>query len=306
MNKHFLQSETWQKYEELEGKKTFSLQNDDFSIMATLGKTPMGNYLYAPYGPALKDKKSFKKAMEAFKDLAKENQAIFIRVEPTLIFSEAEMRKAGFEKSKDLDPQHTWILDITVPEEQILENIESRKTRYWRNYAKKGITIRTSKRPEEISILSKLLANLGEKDNFTPQNEEHLKNQLKSGFATLYIAELEGKPIAASLIYDFEDTRYYAHAAADFEYRKLAAGTVLLIQMILDAKSEGKKCFDFWGITTSEDHNHPWYGFTQYKKSFGGEEVDYTGTYDLPIDKAKYKLYKMMRPINRIKRKLIK
>ena len=43
--------------------------------------------------------------------------------------------------------------------------------------------------------------------------------------------------------------------------------------MIIDAKHNGRKKFDFWGVTTSEDPNHPWYGFTKFKKSFGGELV---------------------------------
>ena len=98
--------------------------------------------------------------------------------------------------------------------------------------------------------------------------------------------------------------RYYAHAATDEEHRKLMAGTIILIQMIVDAKESGMETYDFWGITTSEDPKHPWYGFTQYKKSFGGEQVDYAGTWDLPVKKARYSLYKIVRKINRAKRKI--
>ena len=72
----------------------------------------------------------------------------------------------------------------------------------------------------------------------------------------------------------------------------------------LDAKKNGQKYYDFWGITTSKDKNHPWYGFTQYKKSFGGRQVDYAGTYDLPINRKKYALYSLLRPINKLKRKI--
>ena len=59
-------------------------------------------------------------------------------------------------------------------------------------------------------------------------------------------------------------------------------------------------------ITTSEDKNHPWYGFTQYKKSFGGFEVDYSGTWDFPLNKRKYSLYKKIRKANRLLRKISK
>ena len=73
----------------------------------------------------------------------------------------------------------------------------------------------------------------------------------------------------------------------------------------MEAKEAGKKRFDFWGVTTSEDPSHPWYGFTQYKKSFGGELVTYSGTYDLVTNAAKYKAYGLLRKANRLKRKVL-
>lgn len=322
MFKHFLQSKEWQKYEELEGHQTFTDDQPDFAYLAVKHDTKLGAYLNVPYGPSLKAsnqensennaqisittaKKSLQKALESLKSLAKAENCFFIRLEPTTPLNAEIMRQNACVKSTDIDPAHTWLLRLDdKSEEEILKGMESRKVRYWRNAAKKGISLRQTQNPEEITILTKFLKTLGEKDNFNPQTEQHLKNQLKTGFATLYVAELENQPIAAALIYDSEDTRFYMHAATDFEHRNLMAGTIILIQMILDAKTQGKKYYDFWGITTSEDKNHPWYGFTQYKKSFGGFERDYTGTYDLPLNKTKYSLYKKLRTVNRKLRKL--
>ncbi len=311
-----MQSREWQKYEELEGHKTFFEEGDGYHFLAVEHKTPFGNYLFCPYGPEFRDKRSFLKALRALKTLGISKNVTFIRIEPRIALNGPEMAKYSqkignlIKKSHDLDPAHTWHLDLTQNEEEILKNIESRKVRYWKNHQKKGITLKKSQNPEDITILIKFLKNLGEVDNFTPQDENHLKNQLKSGFATLYIADLteddKTEPIAAALIYDYKDTRYYAHAATDFEHRKLAAGTIILIQMILDAKKDGQKIYDFWGITTSEDKNHPWYGFTQYKKSFGGHQVDFAGTYDIILNQPKYKLYQFFRKINRMKRKIKK
>lgn len=318
MNGHFLQSDEWEKYEKLEGKKTFRISGADFSGMATLNETPLGNYLYLPYGPVLESEKAFSHALKALKKLAEEQSAYVIRIEPTIALKPAkiasEAKKLGMtsKKSHDLDPQYTWFLGLTASEEEILKGMESRKVRYWRNAEKKGITIRTTKDPEEITILTDFLKTLGEKDSFTPQDENHLKNQLKAGFATLYVAEYKDPgsdfngPIAAALVYDYEDTRFYAHAATDFEHRKFQAGSILLIQMILDAKKAGKKIYDFWGITKSEDPKHPWYHFTQYKKSFGGYEVEYSGTYDIILSPVKYRLYEMLRSANRAVRKIKK
>lgn len=343
MKPHFLQSSSWQKYQELEGHQSFFLDQNDFSALAILETTPLGNYLFCPYGPTLKLPDSspynapesspanansnpphsslpdhshlenaLKLALNSLSELAKQQNAIFVRLEPTLPLdgtlglSTADFQALGLKKSHDLEPAHTWTIDLTQPEPDLLKNMRKSNVQYWRSSSKKSLTVRQTTDPSEISILTDLLKKVSEKDHFNPQAKSHLKNQLKSGFATLYIAEFNDRPLAAALVYDSDDTRFYAHAAASDEERKLAAGTVLLVQIILDAKSAGKTTFDFWGITTSEDPHHPWYGFSQYKKSFGGELVTYSGTWDLPIQKFRYRLYTLLRSLNRLKRKFLK
>lgn len=308
---HLLQSHDWEKYSKSQGYQTFWRDGDGYQLLALLYHTPLGNYLYCPYGPLLTGsdpEQSMANALDALHSLAREVNAFFVRIEPLIPFSADQMHHWGFVKSHDLDPAHTWVLDLTQPTDSLLAGIEKTKVRHHRNHQKKGLVIRTTTDPEQITILASLLQGVGQRDHFTPQDADHLKGQLAAGFATLYIAEYtpEGStqpiPIAASLVYDYGGTRYYAHAATDDNYRKLMAGTVLLVQMILDAKDTGAHTFDFWGITTSSDPSHPWYGFTQYKKSFGGHQVDYSGTWDLPLRKLRYRLYQLLRKLNRSRR----
>lgn len=303
MNRHFLQSPAWESYEQLERHKTFWIDGNGYSILAVLKTTPVGNYLYCPYGPALDSAEDLQPALASLSELAQKQKAFFIRIEPTMSLTPNFLQKLGVKKSHDLNPAHTWALDLSPTQDELLQGIESSKVRYWRNYAKKGISIRHTKDPKQINILTDLLKKLGDRNHFTPQDENHLRNQLKAGFATLYVAELDHIPIAAALVYDYEGVRYYAHAAAADEHRKLAAGSILIIQMILDAKLSGSGIYDFWGMTPSTDQNHPWYGFTQYKKSFGGHQIDYAGTWDLPLKRGQYLLYQIMRKLNRLKRK---
>ena len=310
LNQHFLQTQAWADFQEAEGNKVFHEKGENFEYFAILKSTSLGKYLFLPYGPALADKKSFKSALKSLKNLAKEQNAIFIRVEPTVFFKNDEMKKLGFKKAHHIEPEHSWFIDLTQSEEDILGAMESRKVRYYRNYAKKGMSIRTTHDPEEIKILYKLYTEVAANDNFQTFDEKYLKNQMKFPFSTLYVVDLDedGKkvPIAAALMYDKDDTCYYAHTGADYEHRKYNAGIILLIKMILDAKANGRKFFDFWGVTTSEDPKHPWYGFSKFKMSFGGKLLTFTGTYDLPINKSKYRLYSLLRPINKLKRKIKK
>ena len=117
----------------------------------------------------------------------------------------------------------------------------------------------------------------------------------------------DGEIIAASLFFDYQGTRFYMQSAANLDFKHLPATVALLSHAIFTAKEDGLKTLDFWGIAPENaDASHPWYGFTEFKKSFGGYEKIYAGTFDYLIDPKKYHLYSLLRKINRIKRKIIK
>ena len=310
---HLLQSEAWEKYLQSDGATTLRLDGKGWTALAVKKSTPLGPYLFLPYGPAVlsdatDQTQTFHAALLAVAERARQENCLFVRCEPTFTLSAKQARAWGLTETKEIDPKHTWVLDLDASEEEILAGIGKHKVRLWRKMANKGMSVRTTQDPEAIGALTQLLAQVSKSDHFTPQSEAHLKNQLVAGFATLYTVELaEARaPIAAALVYDYDGVRCYAHAASDYEHRKLCAGAILLVQMIMDAKAAGAKTFDFWGITTSSDPNHPWAGFTQFKQSFGGRQVDYGGTWDLPLSPAKYKLYTGLRKVNLVVRKKLK
>ena len=109
--------------------------------------------------------------------------------------------------------------------------------------------------------------------------------------------------VAAGLVFDDETTRYNLQGAQSDRGRKLHATGILTIQLIKDAKATGKSTFDFWGIAPEgAPENHPWKGFTNFKKTFHGAEKQYAGTYDIILKPAKYKLYEATRKLNRLRR----
>lgn len=318
---HILQSEAWEECLQKDGEQTHRWAGGGWSALAVQKKTPVGSYLFLPYGPAILDAEHrtqcLQDALQTLSERARSLGCLFVRCEPTFAVNAAQMRSQGLVEAKEIDPKHTWVLDLAgQPEAELLAGMEKNKPRSWRNMASKGMSVRTTQDPAAVTELTRLLAAVGEQDHFTPQAEAHLRHQLEAGFATLYLVDLAeaaeasggigSQVIAAALVYDYDGVRYYAHAAADYEHRKLRAGTVLLVQMILDAARAGQQTFDFWGITTSTDPQHPWAGFTQYKKSFGGRQVNYAGTWDLPLNKHKYQIYKTLRQVNLRVRKLRK
>ena len=297
------QSEEWRKLQDNLGETNFFKTGKGYQFLAILKKTPVGNYLYCPYGPVAKDQKSFQEAIEALQSLGREQSAIFIRVEPFRA-SEAEYLPHTAIKSKDLNPKETWLLDLTGTDDDLRSKLPSRLLRYYKSASKKGITIETSHDPADIHYLLDLQKALAKEKGISTFSEHYLQTELKQPFATLYLIKYDKEVVAAGLVFDDKTTRYNLQGAQSDEGRKLHATGILTIQLILDAKSAGKQIFDFWGIAPEgAPSTHPWAGFTNFKKTFAGYQYDHAGTYDLILKPAKYKLYKTTRHLRRLLRK---
>ncbi|WP_237208184.1 lipid II:glycine glycyltransferase FemX [Rothia nasimurium] len=303
---NILQSDIWARFQEANGHQVFRGEGQGWRYMATLEGGATGRYLYAPYGPEADSAAAFDAAIADLKRVAAENKCWFIRVEPTdsriwgSQSGEAFLAARGFTLSpRQVQPSHTQIIDLTQSEEDILADMKSTNRNLHRNIHKKGVTFEKSQNPADISILLKYLDETAGRAGFNRQQDAYLTRVaevlMPADAATLFIARVDGEPIGASLVYDSDDTRVYAHAATSFEHRKLQVGNPLLSTLILDAKAKGLTTMDLFGIAPDDDPNHEWAGFTKFKKSFGGESVTYPGTWDLPVSAAGYKAYQGIR-----------
>lgn len=311
MDEPITQSDLWKNLQDDLKETSFEEAGEDFRYLAILKKTPIGKYLYLPYGPVSKDQSSFNVALKSLNSLAKREKAIFIRIEPQN--TDLKLPKNA-KKTKDLSPADTWILNLETDKPEIIKHFsQGTRTRY-NNFAKKGLIVEKTKDPKEISHLVSLQNLLYKAKHLSTFSESYLKAELEQPFSTLYLVKYQGEEgegtprkgqvLSASLFFDYKNTRYYMQSAADLNFRKLPATVALLTTAIFDAKDQGIKYFDFWGIAPDgADKSHPWYGFTDFKKSFGGAPEHYLGTYDLVQNPLKYRLYTIFRKINRLLRR---
>lgn len=300
------QSKEWQNLQNDLGETSFFEKTTDFQYLAIKKSTPVGNYLYLPYGPVADHKQGMKLAFQSLNTLARAHQAIFIRIEPQLSHSHQYL-PSNAHKSQDLNPKETWILDLSGEDDALKAKLPSRLLRYYKNHAKNGLSITTSKNPEDIKYLLNLQKALASKKGINTFSEDYLKTELAQPFSTLYLVNYQNPEthatelVAAGLVFDYEKTRYNLQGAQTEQGRKLHATGILTIQLILDAKAKQLETFDFWGIAPDgAPANHPWKGFTDFKKTFAGTERVYAGTYDLILRPLKYRLYQTLRKFNRI------
>lgn len=303
------QTTKWQKLQTELGETTIFRKENDYTFLAIKKQTKFGTYLYLPYGPYAPTKNGSKTAYKALESLATSKNITFIRIEPQAAnTAEFWANLPNAKKSRNLSPEETWVLDLTPDMDDIYKNMKQNTRNLCKNYAKKGISVKISADPaKDIKILAKFHKEIAKQHKIGAFSEKYLKIEATQPFATLYIAYFEEKPIAASLFFDHESTRFYMQSASDKNYHKLPATYAILNEAIKDAKAKNLKNFDFWGIAPKNaDKSHPWAGFTSFKKSFGGHEVDYVGTYDLVFKPVQYKFYQLARRGNRFIRKLRK
>ncbi|MCP8998979.1 peptidoglycan bridge formation glycyltransferase FemA/FemB family protein [Pseudarthrobacter sp. RMG13] len=302
----FLQTPAWADVQSSLGRTVHQQSGPGWSFLAVEEKNPAGKVLYAPYGPVASSAEAFDAALAALVATARSCGAVFVRIEPVSAGLEmpaaTELSRRGLQPAPvNQQPELSWIVDLEGDFKDVLAAMKPVNRNLYRNIHKKGVTFRASQDPDDIRILLNFLHMTSRRNGFKPQSDAYLTqvaaSLMPAGAATLFIAELHGGPIAAALAYDSADTRTYAHAALDDTHRKLSAGIPLLVTLMADAKDRGLKHVDLWGVAPADQPDHKWSGFTAFKKSFGGHEVAYPGTWDLPVQKLRYNAYQLARKL---------
>jgi Acetyltransferase (GNAT) domain len=302
MGGHFLQSTLWQRVQTALGHDVVWARDEQWMWAGAIRAGHFPRYVYLPHGPTAATADAMTTALAQAVEAARERSLDFVRAEPAGDPALPALIAAGADPGRAIQPRWTWILDLT-PDEAALRRGLSAGHRGAINAApRRGLTFRRSSDPEDIEVFLALQQRTAAAGRFRGQAQAYHRavasTLMPENAAALYIAEAAGAPVAAALCFDFAGTRYYAHAVSDPETgRKLQAAAPLVWQMILDAREIGAKRFDFWGISPGGESAsgvapHPWDGFSQFKRAFGGVAVERAGTWDLGVRSLRYGLYR--------------
>ena len=305
----FLQSAEWAELQEQLGKTIQKVDSPGISASAIKNNLPLGfNYFYLPRGPVLDlnlNSDEIEDRLQNFLEIIASDfqKSIFLRVEPQseqIGIYQTVLENLGFHQVSSYQPQQTLILNLNKSEEELLGAMEH-GARYSLRLAKRsGVEIKIYKELSEKlgqfenfwDLFAKHQADLGLKI-YSQEYYEALLRLDSDCHSLLFVAHVEAKPIAAALIIVFGDTAIYLYSASDKNFRKMRAPALILWEAIHYAKDiAGCQKFDFWGISYT---NFKWAGFTAFKKSFGGREVTYPGTWDLVLKPNWYRIYKVFK-----------
>lgn len=296
---NFLQSPVWQKTNELIGHKVIvdklDGKNDTYMIIKNAKR---GRYLEIPGGPVLDWKKDEKiaKAIQKMLQIAKQQRCAFVRVRPQLLDTPENrdiLKSLGAKLSPmHLAAEHTVILDLKKPEEELLAAMR-RQTRYEvRRAMKLGIEVESGNSEALFQEFHRVQKDTATRQHFVPPDLKTLlaEREAFAKNAKIYVAKTadEHQPIAYGLILiDGEEAEYYEAASTDLN-RKLPGAYALQWQVIRDLKKAGILRYNLWGIAPPNQPHHRYAGVTTFKTGFGGEVVAYLPAHDFIVSKIKY------------------
>lgn len=321
--KTFLQSFNWGEFQIKMGNKIWKLgiyEKEELIGLALISKikAKRGTFLLIQHGPVIDPKNQKKEVLGVFlaalERIAKEEKAIFIRMNPLweknqenqnmfgeMGFKESAMHANAYEA--------TLKLDITVSEEELLKNMR-KTTRYLVRQATENqdITVEKSEKLEDASSYQDLNQKVARRQKFVPFSFEYVKNEFevfsKDGECLWFFGKYKGETVAAALIVFWSGVAFYHQAASDAKYAKFSIPYLLLWEAVKEAKKRGCLLFDFWGyVDPQKQSKHPWAGPTLFKMGFGGRPFHYVKTQDFPLSK-KYWLVFIFEKLRKIKRGL--
>ena len=291
--KNLWQSEKWAHLQESLGKKVFFLGDHEAIGLGVIQKMPLGFcYLEIPRGPLGITEKDF---WEQVKKITKKHKCIFTRISPTCMVQ--NMPYLNFEDPKQIHPEYSLILDLSLTEEELLKQMKPKGRYNIRVAQRHKVNVFESK---DVSVFYDLLQETTARDNFQTHDLAYYEKFLKAmgNQAKLYLAKViddqDNEIIIAGGIFVFMDEvcTYYYGASAN-KYRNLMAPYLIQWRAISEARKQGMKFYDFLGISPKHLLNHRLKNVTRFKKQFGGEMVSYPKARDVVNRPFLYLLYRL-------------
>ena len=285
--------------------------------------------LYVPKGPLLDwaDAPLSRRVLEDLHAFARQQGAIFIKMDPDVCLGvgisgqpgAAEdpagqalaggMQAAGWRFSPEqIQFRNTVLVDLSPSEDELLANMKQ-KTRYnIRLAARKGVTVRTGGLAD-LPLLYCMYAETSVRDGFVIRDEGYYRAVweafMRPGSAPAapqvpavepLIAEVEGDPVAAVMIFRFARKAWYLYGMSTTKHRDLMPNYLLQWEAMRRAKASGCLTYDLWGAPDEFDESYPMWGVFRFKEGLGGQVSRTLGAWDLPIRPTLYRLYAQTLP----------
>lgn len=311
---NFLQSWDFYEFHLSRGKKVVRrLITDDEKIVGAYAgvveTAKRGTYLAIAGGPLIdfKDKKVVKAVFNDIREIGIKNSCVFVRVRPQLELSEKSlklMRELGLKKAPMyLSVEYAGILNLKKSEAEILEGASQGFRRKLRKAEKNDIEISFDDSDAAIREFCKLEKKHAERQKYVAFSSEFLTKQFeafrKNHEVLIYTAKKDGEILAQNFIIFYGPEASYHYGVSSELGTKYSAAPLLHLKAMEEARKRGCIRYNLWGIVGIEEKSHRFYGVSEFKRSFGCEELKYTPAHDMVLKPTRYLATKIVETVRK-------
>lgn len=203
----------------------------------------------------------------------------------------------------DMESRHnaTFLLPLQESSEAQWKLVESKQRNIVRKGEKNGVEVRALTGEEAIAELPTLqllreqtqqhAIKKNANASMLLKSDNFFANLLRHTDATLFIGSVEGRPATVAVMIVSGETAYYYSGGSDYELNRQTGSSAYVIWRAIEyyREREDVKYMDMGGVPVKPEPTHPAYGVYAFKRSFGGEYVEYqAGT--IVINQSKYAL----------------
>ena len=304
-NTHVLQTGEWGELKSAFGWDAVRIVSGDSGIQILFRKLPLGfTVAYAPK-PVVSDQSSVNSDQfwTEVDSVCNNHYAILLKIEPDTWDTEPFIfHLSSFILSPhNIQPPRTVIVDIRGAEDEIHARMKQKCRYNIRLAEKKGVTVRAW---DDIPAFHKMMLVTGGRDNFGVHSLEYYRRAYElfhpTGMAELLVAEFEGKPLAALMVFARGHRAWYVYGASNDEERNRMPTYLLQWEAMRWARSKGAEEYDLWGVPDEDEatleaqfesrHDGLW-GVYRFKRGFGGALKRSQQAVDRVYNSLLYKLY---------------
>ncbi len=253
---------------------------------------------YMPRGPVFGDDQLLNQALlAALRSQARQQRAVFIRMEPNMLVGSARERivtrvlgEAGMQTSESTQPQHSVQLNLEPSMDAVLAAMTKGHRADIKKAQKLGVTIRVGTTDADLDVFVALMAETGARAGFAVHSKAYYaevwERFRQKQRVLLLIAAYQGAPVAAAMMVASSQTACYLYGGSNAEAFQCAANHLIQWHAIQWAKEQGCATYDLWGIPQRTDvADGPldapaeMTGLIRFKKGFGGHEVSFYPAY---------------------------
>jgi len=249
---------------------------------------------YLPRGPMIDEE-----MIATLEKIGREKNCLFFRLEPNIIKipnTKYQIPNILLHSPRPFFYKHTFLIDLTKSEDELLKQMRQ-KTRYNLKLAQKhGVKIVEDSSEKAFEAYLHLLEETTVRQRFYAHTTGYHRKMWEilkpAGIARLLKAEYQGEILAAWILFKFHEVLYYPYGASSSRHRRVMANNLMMWEAMKLGKKLGCKVFDLWGcLGPNPDFKNSWYGFHRFKEGYGGKLIELIGSFDLPLDLTRYRLY---------------